>query len=214
MIELKHIKWLDQGANRVCYIHPDDPGKVLKIIKPWKRAELKRRIAPFYKRFRSVRCFDDNQQELKALRLLEKKKNASRHFPKCYGMVDTDLGQALCLEYVCSGWKEGEALSLEKYLHANGFTPEIMKALDDLFGFLYENIIITRDMRCFNIMVRYVDDKINLVIVDGLGNSEFIPVSNFIPAVGRLKIQRKFNRFKNRLDRIIGNNIWKIPALG
>jgi len=214
MVTLKDIAWLDQGANRVCYIHPDDPNKVLKVIKPWKRAIIKKRSAPIYKKFRPAHCFDDNLQELKALRWLEKKNNAFRHFPKCFGLVETDLGDALCVEYIYSGRRSGESLSLEKYLEENGFTTEIMRALDELCGFLYENLIVTRDLRSFNIMVRYTEDGINLVIVDGLGNPEFIPVSNVIPQFGRLKIRRKFNRFKERLDRITGNNRWKIPAFG
>jgi hypothetical protein len=192
-------------------MHPDDPTKVLKIIKPWKRAQSKRLQASWYKRFRSTACFDDNQQELKALRWLEKK-NALKHFPRCYGIVKTDLGDAICVEYINSGRTEGEALSLEQYLKKYGFTDEIMKALDELCSFLHNNLIVTRDLRCFNIMIRYVDDSINLVIVDGLGNPEFIPVSNIIPQFGRSKIRRKLNRFKARLDRIAGNSSWRIPA--
>ena len=215
MISLKNREWLDQGANRVCYLHPDDPGKVLKIIKPWKQARHKRKEAPWYKRLRPSACFDDNVQELKALQWIEKKKDAHRHFPRCYGMVETDLGEALCVEYVHSGAEGNKCLSLEQYLALNGFTGEIMKALDELCGFLYDNLIVTRDLRTFNIMVRYTEEGIDLVIVDGLGNPEFIPVSNVVPQFGKSKIRRKLNRFKERLDRIEGNNnMWKMPVFG
>lgn len=212
MIKLKDKKWLAQGANRVCYIHPDDPDKVLKIIKPWKMAKVKKHQAPWYKKLRSAVCFDDNVQELKALQWLEKKEHACHHFPRCFGLEETDLGDALCLEYVHSGRKAGESLSLEQYLKKNGFTDEISKALDDLCVFLYQNLIVTRDLRVFNIMVRYTDNGIVLVIVDGLGNPEFIPISNVIPKLGRLKIQRKLFRFKKRLERIDRNKTWNVPV--
>ena len=214
MIILKDKKWIDQGANRVCYVHPDDPDKVLKIIKPWKRARYKKQQAPWYKKLRSASCFDDNLQELKALKWLESKDGMEQFFPKCYGMMETDLGDALCMEYVHSGLKERKIISLDNYLKENGFTDEIMKALDELCHFLYNNLIITRDLRSFNIMVRYRNEGINLVIVDGLGNPEFIPVSNVIASFGRSKIQRKLKRFKQRLDRIAGNNSWTVPVFG
>jgi len=103
MIKLNDKKWFAQGANRVCYVHPDEPNKVLKIIKPWKRADVKKRQAPWYKKLRSSTCFDDNLQELKAFTWLEKKKSYLLHFPRCFGMVETDLGKALCVEYIYMG---------------------------------------------------------------------------------------------------------------
>jgi hypothetical protein len=213
MINLKDIAWFDQGANRVCYRHPDEPGKMLKVIKPWKRAGLKKMAAPWFKRLRPASCFDDNVQEFKAFRFLEKKPEAARYFPQCYGIVPTDLGDALCVEYIHSGDPDGRSLSLESYLQKFGFTDEIRAALDDLAQFLYRNLIVTRDLRGFNIMVRRGEQGVRLVIVDGLGNPEFIPVSNVFPLFGKTKIRRKLMRFRDRLERIAGGIRWEIPRL-
>ena len=212
MIKIKDKKWLAQGANRVCYVHPDDPNKLLKIIKPEKRAKVKKSQAPWYKKMRSSVCFDDNLQELKAFKRLEKKEGVENYFPKCFGVVETDLGEAICVECIHSGLEGRNILSLQNYLREYGFTNEIMKALDELCCFLYDNLIVTRDLRMFNIMVRHKNEMINLVIVDGLGNSEFIPISDFIASFARTKMQRKFKRFKQRMDRIGGNVPWKIPT--
>ena len=204
---------MDQGANRVCYVHPNDSAKLLKIIKPWKRACHKRGQAPWFKRLRPASCFDDNLIELKAFKSLQKKQHYERHFPRCYGLVQTDMGEALCVEYIRSGSVDNECQSLEAYLQAHGFTEEIVKALDELACFLYNNAIITRDLRCFNIMLRITEQGINLIIVDGLGNSEFLPVSDFFPALGRIKIKRKLKRFQKRLQKITGSSGWKLPEL-
>ncbi len=213
MIILKDMAWFDQGANRVCYRHPDDPAKMLKVVKPWKRARMKRMEAPWYKRLRPASCFDDNVQEFRAFRYLEANPSAALYFPRCYGMIPTDLGEALCVEYIGSGEPDGGSLSLEAYLKRFGFTDEIRAALDDLATFLYRNLIVTRDLRGFNIMVRRREQGVSLVIVDGLGNPEFIPISNVFPFFGKTKIRRKLMRFRDRLERITVGIRWEIPPL-
>ncbi len=140
------------------------------------------------------------------------KRDYQRHFPQCYGMIATDLGTAICVEYIRSDDQGDEITSMGDYLRKNGFTDEIKEALNDLCCFLYSGNIITRDLREFNIMVRNRDGRMNLVIVDGLGNSEFLPVSSIFPWFGRRKIKRKLRRFRNRLERKIGQKCWSIPS--
>lgn len=209
MIQLKNKEILAQGANRVCYIHPEDPNKILKIIKPGNNTRKKKRQSSWFKKLRPESSFNDNIQEFKDFKWMEThKKDIYRHFPIFYGFEETDLGNALSVELIKIHPEKIESLSMENYLKTYGFTKEILKALDELSIFLYENVIITRDLRAFNILIRYHNNKIQLVIVDGLGNSDFLPLSNYIPFWGRLKIKRKLKRFKEMLTARYGENDW------
>ena len=198
-IKLKDRKILFKGGNRICYLHPDDDNKILKVLSPEKLPEAKRKTAPLYKKFRTLNSFDDNLKELKAFKnLAQRGEGVWRHFPKCFGMMETDLGDAICLELIRSG--DGSlAPTVNEYIRIHGLTGDLMKAMEDFFSFLRNNHIITRDLHGRNLILKK-NGGFRIYMIDGIGNSDFIPIANLSKTWAKHKINRNVDKLKNRLQ--------------
>ena len=77
MISLEEVKPFAEGGNRVCYIHPDNKNLCLKISKP-EVVKKMRSNAPWYKKLRSERSFDDNYREESAYQQRAIKENPEK----------------------------------------------------------------------------------------------------------------------------------------
>ena len=63
-----------------------------------------------------------------------------------------------------------------------------------------QNLIITMTLKPKNILLQqYGAGRGRLVIVDNIGNSDFIPLANHSPWLARRKIRRKWRRFEASL---------------
>ena len=101
--------------------------------------------APWYKKLRSERSFDDNYREESAYQQRAIKENPQkiwRHLAKWYEFVETSKGLASCTELITNNDKV--ALNLEEYLFSKGRTSEIDKALKEFEIFLKETNILTK----------------------------------------------------------------------
>ncbi|MFO7962498.1 MAG: YrbL family protein [Desulfobacterales bacterium] len=198
MIRLKDEPLLIKGGNRLCYIHPEDDTKILKVLRPEKTAEAKRSKAPLYQKFRPLSSFDDNRWELREFsRLAKKGGHIRRHFPGCFGEVQTDMGCAVCQELIRSD--DGRiAPSLQAYLQDQGPTPNILEALAEFFSFLEDNRIIVRDLRSGNLVVK-TSESLRIYMIDGIGNSDFIPIANVSKTWAGIKIRRNIAAFRRKL---------------
>ena len=131
MISLEEVKPFAEGGNRVCYIHPNNKSLCLKISKP-EVVKKMRSNAPWYKKLRSKRSFDDNYREESAYQQRAIKENPQKiwkHLAKWYKFVETSKGWASCTELITNNDKV--ALNLEEYLFSRGRTTEINNALKD-----------------------------------------------------------------------------------
>ena len=97
MISLEEVKPFAEGGNRVCYIHPDNKNLCLKISKS-EVVKKMRSNAPWYKKLRSEKSFDDNYREERAYRQRAIKKNPQKiwkHLAKWYEFAETSKGLSL-----------------------------------------------------------------------------------------------------------------------
>ena len=118
MINLEEVKPFAEGGNRVCYIHPDNKSLCLKISKP-EVVKKMRSNAPWYKKLRSERSFDDNFREESAYQQRAIKENPQKiwkHLAKWYEFVETSKGLASSTELITNNDKV--AKNLEEYLTA------------------------------------------------------------------------------------------------
>jgi len=174
MISLEEVKPFAEGGNRVCYIHPDNKNLCLKISKP-EVVKKMRSNAPWYKKLRSERSFDDNYREESAYQQRAIKENPQkiwRHLAKWYEFVETSKGLASCTELITNNDKV--ALNLEEYLFSKGRTSEIDKALKEFEIFLKETKLLTKNLIPHNLAVKENDSELTLKIIDGLGCMSFI----------------------------------------
>ena len=200
MISLEEVKPFAEGGNRVCYIHPNNKSLCLKISKP-EVVKKMRLNAPWYKKLRSERSFDDNYSEESAYQQRAIKENPQkiwRHLAKWYEFVETSKGLASCTELITNNDKV--ALNLEEYLFSNGRTSEIDKALKEFEMFLKETKLLTKNIIPHNLAVKEDDFGLTLKIIDGLGCMSFIPLPEISNAFANRYIKRRIELMYSRIE--------------
>ena len=200
MISLEEVKPFAEGGNRVCYIHPDNKSLCLKISKP-EVVKKMRSNAPWYKKLRSERSFDDNYREEGAYQQRAIKENPQkiwRHLAKWYEFVETSKGLASCTELITNNDKV--ALNLEEYLFSKGRTSEIDKALKEFEIFLKETKLLTKNIIPHNLAVKENDSKLTLKIIDGLGCMSFIPLPEISNTFAERYIKRRIELMYSRIE--------------
>ena len=200
MISLEEVKPFAEGGNRVCYIHPDNKNLCLKISKS-EVVKKMRLNAPWYKKLRSEKSFDDNYREERAYQQRAIKKNPQKiwkHLAKWYEFVETSKGLASCTELITNNDKI--ALNLEEYLFSKGRTKEIDKALKEFEIFLKETKLLTKNIIPHNLAVKEDDYGLTLKIIDGLGSMSFIPLPEISNALANRYIKRRIDLMYSRIE--------------
>ena len=200
MISLEEVKPFAEGGNRVCYIHPDNKSLCLKISKP-EVVKKMRSNAPWYKKLRSEKSFDDNYREESAYQqraIKENPKKIWRHLAKWYEFVETSKGLASCTELITNHDKV--ALNLEEYLFSKGRTSEIDKALKEFEIFLKETKLLTKNIIPHNLAVKENDSELTLKIIDGLGCMSFIPLPEISTTFADRYIKRRIELMYSRIE--------------
>ena len=132
MINLDGLQPFALGGNRRCFIHPNNNYRCLKVSLEEQSKKVKQN-APWYKKLRSEKSFDDNLREQKAYaqRALRKdNSDTSKHLAKWYGMVETSIGPASETELIRDN-QNNIASTLEAYLFSYGMTDEIKIAIKE-----------------------------------------------------------------------------------
>lgn len=180
MIELNPTAIIGKGLHRECFIHPDDPGRCIKIVVAGNSNE-NRREAKYYTR-------------------LARRGISWEMLTRFHGLVQTNLGEGAIFELVRDD--DGQVSNtLAHYLESEQLTAlhgsVICDALAQLRAYLLHHSIITMTLKTKNILFQRTGrDSGRLVIVDNLGNSDFIPVANYSAFLARRKIRRKWRRFE------------------
>jgi hypothetical protein len=197
MIELNESLFFAKGSTRKCFFHPNDANLCIKVplINEGKRTRgiLKAisRENVFYKK-------------------LKKRGISWRHLSEYKGDVDTNLGKGSVYQLIRD--HDGSvSKSLENYLESNYFVQNVnvlLKLLDDLYLYIQKNRILTTSLLPRNIVINKTINDFKLVIVDDIGNSEFLPISQFIPILAEKKIKRKWDRMIDQI-KICTNNFDK-----
>ena len=200
MINLEEVKPFAEGGNRVCYIHPDNKSLCLKISKS-EVVKKMRSNAPWYKKLRSERSFDDNYREERAYQQRAIKENPQKiwkHLAKWYEFVETSRGLASCTELITNNDKV--ALNLEEYLFSKGRTSEINEALKEFEIFLKETKLLTKNIIPHNLAVKETDSELTLKIIDGLGCMSFIPLPEISNTFADRYIKRRIELMYSRIE--------------
>ncbi|MEZ8088214.1 YrbL family protein [Vibrio sp. 1S139] len=184
------LNWpvIGRGSERTCYLDPKDPNRCIKVSHRDKSKQTKREVAYLEK--------------------LKKNNIDFTHLPQYYGVIDCGDYIGIIQEVVRND--NGDIASdLRHYLKRNRSEKELsflQDGLNELKGYLKENNIIPSDLVLSNILVLEKKESIKLVLIDGYGSTELFPLSNYLPLVGRRKIERKWNKFKTsklpKLDKI------------
>jgi len=183
MIKIDSATLVGKGLHRECFEHPDNPNWCVKIIVAGNSNE--------------------NHREAAYYRELDRRGISWEMLTRFHGLVETNLGEGAVFDLVRDYTGEVSG-TLARYLNSDelmaSHSAALAEALTALKAYLLENRVITMTLKTKNILFqRAVDGHSKLVIVDNVGNSDFIPAANYSAFLARLKIQRKWHRFEKVL---------------
>ena len=190
IIELDPHALVGKGLHRECFVHPGDPTRCIKIVVSGSGNE--------------------NHREQAYYAELASKGVSWEMLPKFYGLVETNLGEVAVFDLI-RDYVGGISLTLRHYLSSAQLTAihqaALKEALQALRNYLLTHRIITMTLKPKNILFQMSSAETGkLVIVDNIGNSDFIPLVKFSRRLARWKILRKWRRFEQSLHTDFADN--------
>jgi len=200
-LDIDESKLIAAGTRRRIFSHPDSADKVIKVF--WDdQLPAKRRAMRKSRWFKSVRRFDDNENDYREFRRVKRRfGKAIRSIYGIYGYVDTPLGRGLVVEHVRNA--DGTTSeTLADYVRKHG-SSRILPALDRLFDELAKYHVVAKDPHVENILVRELEGgDLELVVIDGLGDNNVIPFATVSKVLNRNKLMRKKQSLIRHVTRI------------
>lgn len=198
-LNLKESDYLGKGRERACYIHPEDNDKVIKVV------------------YKSSENLNQNQLEHNYLSFLEKKGVSFSHLSKCFGFIQTNLGEG----YIFNRIKDfdGKTSKSFKYMVLNGvLSPNLeIELLNELKRYLIDNNIIFVDIALSNIFCQEVSvNKYKLIITDGIGGKRTGLKSKlylYSKLFTKYKVKKQLKRLEKRYQKVIKEGILKKTRL-
>lgn len=174
---------IGKGKERVCYVHPDDPQKAIKIS--------------------SGAISEQSRREIKFYRKLQKRNRVTdEHVPGFHGTCETSLGRGIVVDLIRD--YDGEISKPLNWYLAEGYPIEefapYLEALKQ--SFLHNLIIFNHDMTVGNLLFQKTSESnARLVAIDGLGDVVALDWLDIFPSLVRKKIFRRWTRFIARVYR-------------
>ena len=185
MVTLGPQLLINKGKRRACYHHPDDDRLCIKIVVSGDNKETSREQAYY--------------------RLLERRRASWEMIARFYGNVDTNMGAGAVFELI-RDYDNKVSQTLKYYLSSFGQNGidynQIFNALNALKKFLLRERVVTMSLADHNIIFKKISETEGvLVLVDNIGNSDFIPVASYFHFFAKKKILREWRRFESCLFR-------------
>ena len=118
------------------------------------------------------------------------------HLTRCRGLVDTSLGEGVMFDLVLDD--DGRlSKSLAYFLAQNDRRTDnwVVDEIERLRENLYQQWIVFHDLSPENILVQRVSYKdYRLVVIDGVGDDQFFPLSSYSRVYARRKLVQLWNR--------------------
>ena len=200
-LALKGLEPFGIGGRRWCFVHPLDPGKCIKVLRTDERRTVrhKKRIVPASWR----REYDNNAHEKRILEDLETRVGPAmaEHLPRCYGVAPTDLGPGLVLDLIRDD-DGGISRSIRELITIGHELSSLRKSFDDFGRFLAQHLILTRNLLDHNLVVEMKAGRPQrIVLIDGFGDPAWLPVSRWVPALGRAKVAKRLAEAWQRFEK-------------
>jgi PhoP regulatory network protein YrbL len=199
-LKLKVLEPFAVGGRRLCFVHPHEPNRCVKVLRTDERRTVrhKKTIIPAHWR----REYDNNAHEKRILEHLERRigPGMARHLPRSYGMAATDMGPGLVLDLV-RDYDGGISRSIRELITTGYDLAKLRPSFESFGRFLSENLVLTRSLLDHNLVVKmHADGPGPIFLIDGLGDPAWLPLSTWIPALGRAKIARRIDEAWSRFE--------------
>lgn len=185
MLVLDDNHYFAKGYSRNCYTHPSNDNRCLKIA-----------ITQNPKRTPGI--VKGIERENKYYKHLAKQNISWAHLSQYYGDIETNRGLASVYQLIRDPDNQ-ISKSLEYCLSEADFikkhSDQLISALNELFKYMKDNVILTTSLLPRNIVVQLsTTSVIKLYLIDDIGSSEFIPFSQYIRYLGKRKVVRKWEK--------------------
>lgn len=178
---LKEELFISKGTSRKSYIHPDDENVCIKISH--KKSSHR-----------------STQREIKYYQRLQKRHISFDMISKYLYSVQTNQGRGDAFELV-RDYDGHISKDLRFYLSLKNdrLNHIIAKLLEDLRQYLKREYILFSDLDFRNILVKRVtEDEYKLIIIDGLGDNNQVPLLEYVHWLGERRSIKKWERFRLR----------------
>lgn len=194
------------GGTRRVFQHPHHAERCIKVLRPDRTGAVRRAQKSGWKRRLPASAFDDQQKEIRAYDALitSSRDLASvwQHVPEYFGSVTTDSGIGVVTRLYRNAdgsWPR----NLEQCL-PQGLTPAMVHGLRVFARVMEQQLVLTRDLLPHNmIAVTHADASVQILVVDGIGTADFIPLATFSRFAARAKVRRKLQRLEHRLRMLL-----------
>ncbi|MFA7553093.1 MAG: YrbL family protein [Spongiibacteraceae bacterium] len=194
-----------RGGNRLCFVDPRDSNNCIKVARPDRAPAIKKNEKSFPASLKPLSAFDDNAEEFRVYTHIKRQIGdaAFELIPRCTGFVETNFGRGLGSEIIKDD--DGKiSLTLKQYLWLFGETDDLKEALTvfkqrwQLLGMPSRNLLL------HNIVVQQAKGKIQrLVVIDGLGWPDVLPIAYYCRAVAQRKAKRKAARLADAIAALL-----------
>ncbi len=201
-LKLSGLTPFGSGGKRDCFVHPEVKGLCVKVARVGREPDSLYRKAPWLRRWRKgVHGFDENHQDYQALQALESLGDPSvwNHLPRCFGWIDADRGRGLVIELL----RDADGLisrSFLDYLWTEGYDERAQTAVEEFAEFWQSHAIPSRSLLLDNIVAQVRGNgTMRLVLIDGLGDNEFIPLPRWWRRYALIRSHRRVVRLRGAI---------------
>lgn len=206
VIELDPEGYIAKGNGSLVFLHPTDPGILLKVPRDRRQKRLRRRISavlrPGKRRFGKYREWYREYEEYIAA--VCKAGTLPRCLPEPRGFVDTSLGPAYAVEKISDEGTGALALTVEAYLDDFG-SQDLEAALNRFFDEVERYRIIFFDLKLYNLcVIRDVSGKpVRVVSIDSIGENTLLQTRKWSARAYEYWLKRAREDF---MDRVFGQD--------
>lgn len=175
------------GSEKECYVNKFDNTRCLKLGRESSCKQIKREIAYFKY---MIKCGKDKATFVPHFYSEFKTKDFIGYEQECF--LDKNKGGIYDRAWPLWMWLRNS--SVDRSI--------IIEELKQLKAEMIRYNIICNDLHEGNIFRVEKNSKVRLVIIDGFGPSELIPLCQYINFFGRKKIERQWNKFQIRMNNL------------
>ena len=182
MLTLNEELYIGEGEIRKCYQHPQDEHLCIKIPHEQIPIEYTHKEIDY----------------LKKLSKRNKTKYTHLFYSGFHGEAQTNLGQGQIFDLIKDETTGETSKTLEYYLGKSDLIDDtkLWKAILELKEQMTIHKVFTRDLRSRNLCCKILKDtSIQIVIIDGIGHRDFLPLVDFFHYFSKIKIDRTFKKW-------------------
>lgn len=179
-IDLSSAQPVAQGKEKIIYEHPDHPELLVKVHNPALQLSSRRLLH----RAGRYKAFAYELQEYVALR--GRFPNEALPVERVFGLADTSLGLGLVVEKVTTS--DGRlGTSLYRLVRQQGLTAELREHAEAFIAAVLRYDMIFSDMNASNLVLGSRGGRNALVLVDGFGDKNLVPLRSLSGRINRRK---------------------------